>query len=115
MTVFTNKPQKYTDFILKELEVDHLFLKVIGSYAEYPMKPDSKGTLALFDVMQLHACDVLMVGDTDVDLHTGQQVGMDVALVDYGYWTPEEVQAIADQANYICSRFDELLEIVLTK
>lgn len=67
----TNKNEKVAKVILKKLDLLKYFKKVIGGDTFPRLKPDP---MAIFDIMKtdsLHANQLLMVGDTDIDIQFG--------------------------------------------
>lgn len=99
--VLTNKPQVYSDKILAGLGVAGLFSVAIGAEAGYPNKPDRAGGNAILAKLLVSAERALMVGDTIVDLHVAENVGMDCALNLDGFSTREEILALKGRARYL--------------
>lgn len=108
LAVFTNKPQIYTDRILAGLNVSGFFDVVLGSDNGYPNKPDPQGTRMILEKLGTTPGETLMVGDSDVDLKTAQNVGLDTALYLHGFSTPETILSLKNQTCLVFGHHDEL-------
>lgn len=112
MAVWTNKPQEYTDKILKGLQVEHYFQMILGAEGEYPNKPATEGTNAILNILDVQPHEALMIGDSIVDFQTAENIGMDCALNLNGFSTREEMMALKGQAKYLYEDLGFLLELV---
>lgn len=113
MSVFTNKPQKFTDKTLKGLKIEKYFDCALGAENGFPLKPDPQGTNFVLKKMGVNVAQTLMVGDSHVDLETAQNVGMDTALMEYGFLQKEDFKRLSQKAQYVCKKFNELKKIIL--
>lgn len=93
--VCTNKPQRITEFVLRELGVADRFGAVIGEIPALPRKPDPAMLRAVLDVLGVAAFDALMVGDSGSDVGTARALGVPVIVLRSGYGreAPEELGA----------------------
>lgn len=85
LSVLTNKPQRPTEAILEGLELRARFGDVIGGDTRFGRKPDPAGLLHLAGAAGVPPANVLMVGDSPIDLHTARAAGTRVCLVRYGF------------------------------
>lgn len=108
LAVFTNKPQIYTDRILEGLNVAGFFEVVLGSDNGYPNKPDPQGTRMILEKLGVAPSETLMVGDSDVDLKTAQNAGLDTALYLHGFSRPESILSLKNQTRLVFGHHDEL-------
>lgn len=108
MAIFTNKPQIYTDRILDGLGVTPYFQCVLGSDNGYPNKPDPTGTAMILKTFGVSARETLMVGDSDVDLMTAQNMDMDCALYLKGFSTRAQILSLAKQTKLVFDDFADL-------
>ncbi len=90
--VLSNKPDALTRTIVAGLFPDAGFRQVQGERPGLPRKPDPAAALALCGVLELAPAQVLLVGDSLVDLATAQRAGMPCASVLWGYSEDGELQ-----------------------
>lgn len=93
MAVCTNKLEKLSVRLLKNLGLHHYFVAVIGGDTLNVMKPNPKTVHAILEPLRIDPQDSLFVGDSETDLKTARAAGTAVALVDYGY-TPFSVSSL---------------------
>ena len=108
LSVLTNKPQNYTNVILRGLGIESLFSVISAATPSVVHKPDSKVTLDVVTRMKTQPEDTLMVGDSIVDLQTAENANLDCALVLYGFSPREEILSYQSRAEIILNQFDEL-------
>jgi phosphoglycolate phosphatase len=87
LAVCTNKPQKLTDIILRELDLAKYFDAIIGAREGLPAKPDPAGLHLALSQLGVEASQAVMVGDSDPDAEAGKAAGMRVILASFGYST----------------------------
>ena len=93
--VVTNKPQPFGPELLTRLGVAHYFTQIIGVGSSYPKKPDPASIFALMQQQDLEADDVLLVGDSPVDIETGRNAGVFTVIVAQGFAEYDAVRAAA--------------------
>ncbi|MBP7126436.1 HAD-IA family hydrolase [Myxococcota bacterium] len=109
LAVLTNKPLESTRRILQGLGLAPLFQAVRGGDSGPAMKPDPEALLDLLEETGWRPAEVLLVGDSDVDLETGSRAGVPVVRVRTGLWrtsrrTPDlEVATLAELSDRIAS------------
>lgn len=84
IAVDTNKQERPSK-ILCETRLPGLIDKVVGQSEKYPLKPAPD---AVFDLMREFGVkpeETLFVGDSEVDIQTGINAGVDVVSVDWGF------------------------------
>jgi phosphoglycolate phosphatase len=108
--VLTNKHLSASETILEKLAVRHCFSVVYGGNCFPEKKPDPMGVNKILDDFQVERGRALMVGDSRVDVQTGQNAGIATCGVTYGLssFTLPEVKP-----DYIIHQLPELLTIVL--
>jgi phosphoglycolate phosphatase len=84
MAVLTNKPVRFSRAILTGLEIDHYFRFVYGGNSFERKKPDPMGALVLSRDFVLAPAELMIVGDSDVDVLTARNAGMWACGVTYG-------------------------------
>ena len=91
--VFSNKPEGFVRDILSGLEHLHAFQSIIGGDSLDVKKPDPKGVFLLMEKFGLHPEEVVMVGDSAVDIETGKQAGVHNCAVTFGFGDPAALEA----------------------
>ncbi len=81
----TNKPQAFSDALLKEVGLDRYFEFIQGGDALPKGKPDPLPLLHAASRLGLAPRDCLMIGDSSNDALAARAAGMPVVLVGYGY------------------------------
>jgi phosphoglycolate phosphatase len=84
MAVLTNKPVRFSRAILEGLGVDRYFRFVYGGNSFETKKPDPMGAHAVAREFGVLPSEVMVVGDSDVDVLTARNAGMWACAVTYG-------------------------------
>lgn len=87
--VLTNKPHNIASFLIGHFFAEKMDI-CIGQTPTSISKPDSHCLDGLLQQMKLRKEDILYIGDTDVDMKTGCNVGIATAAACWGY-QPKEV------------------------
>ncbi len=82
--ICSNKPEDFVRQILVHLNSDRFFDAVIGGDTFKTRKPDPEGMHFLLDRYSLKPEQVLMVGDSALDIETGKKAGVHTCAVTYG-------------------------------
>ena len=83
----------------------------VGESAEVRRKPNPDAVLAALRHIGVEREDAIYVGDTEVDLQTARNAGMECASVDWGFRTREQLVEIG--AEHIFDTVQELEEYLL--
>ena len=83
----------------------------VGESAEVRRKPNPDAVLAALRHIGVEREDAIYVGDTEVDLQTARNAGMECASVDWGFRTREQLVEIG--AEHIFGTVQELEEYLL--
>lgn len=110
LCVVTNKP----DEAAKDM-VEHIFSKdyfdvVIGAQEGVPTKPDPTSTKMALNAVGCSAKDAIYFGDSDVDIKTAKNAGVEAVGVSWGYRSFENLfsqnpSIIIDEPKYISKLF----------
>ena len=92
MAVLTNKPVRFSNWILEGLGLARYFRYVYGGNSFEKKKPDPMGVEVLLRDLQAAPRETMMVGDSDVDVRTARNSGIWACGVSYGLGT-EGMQA----------------------
>jgi phosphoglycolate phosphatase len=101
--VLTNKPGGFARRIVEGLGVAPAFAQVIGG-DEGPRKPDPANLLRICAAFSVSKEEVLLVGDSAVDLSTGRAAGVRVCAVSWGFGE----RASLASADFLCDTAAEL-------
>ncbi len=101
--VLTNKPGGFARRIVEGLGLAPAFAQVIGG-DEGPRKPDPGNLLRICAALSVSKEDVLLVGDSAVDISTGRAAGVPVCAVSWGFGE----RASLASADFLCDSADEL-------
>lgn len=107
-SVLSNKPDQFTQVVVKKFFKNYEFAFVIGESADIPKKPDTKGVLFISQNLNLAPSQFLYVGDTSTDMKTAVTAKMHAVGALWGFRTKEEL--VASGAQTLISRPCELLE-----
>lgn len=87
MAVLTNKPVRFSSWILEGLGLLRHFKYVYGGNSFEKKKPDPVGVEVLLRDFQAIPQQAMMVGDSDVDVRTARNSGIWACGVSYGLGT----------------------------
>lgn len=87
MAVLTNKPVRFSTWILEGLGLLRYFRYVYGGNSFERKKPDPMGVEILLRDFQATPQQAMMVGDSDVDVRTARNSGIWACGVSYGLGT----------------------------
>ena len=110
LAVLTNKPRRFSEAILLGLGVRELFSGVIGGDDLPTQKPDPAGLHRLRLEAECEPRDVLMVGDSPVDLRTARNAGAEACAVVWGFVRADVLRA--EGASRLVERPSEIAALV---
>ncbi|MFA5749193.1 MAG: HAD family hydrolase [Bacilli bacterium] len=110
ISVLSNKPIADTKNIISYYFDNNMFDLVYGQIDGIPVKPDSALVNRIINSFFLKKEEVLFVGDSDVDMMTAKNAGIDSVFVSWGFRTYDDIKGIG--VNYIITDPLELLNIV---
>src|ERR1700681_354077 len=85
MAVLSNKPVNPSRDIMQALGLSDFFVRIYGGNSFATKKPDPLGIQTLLHETGVHADEVLMIGDSSVDVLTGRNAGLWTCGVSYGF------------------------------
>ena len=86
--VVTNKPDAPAKTLINEHFGDLIAL-TYGNVPNVPVKPDPTFVFKVMNELGVDAGDAVYIGDSDVDIRTGMNAGIDFLSVDWGFRTRE--------------------------
>jgi len=110
MAVLTNKPDEFTQVIVRKLLGQWQFAAVRGVGADGLKKPDPAGALAIAAALGILPAECLYVGDTNTDMQTSTAAGMFAVGATWGYRPAGEL--IAHGAKVLIDRPSQLLDLL---
>lgn len=111
MAVASNKYQAAVDKIISFYFPDIEFATIRGERQDYPRKPDPSVIFAILSQTPTAKEDVIMVGDSAVDIETARRACIESAGVTWGFPPVSELKEA--YADHIVSDTDELLQLII--
>ena len=108
--ILSNKPQMMTIEVVNNIFGENIFDIVQGQSEEIPPKPHQKGIQSIMKRLEVKAEECLYVGDSGVDMDTGNLAGIESVGVLWGFREKSELEA--HNATYIISDPLEILTII---
>ena len=109
MAVISNKPQEFTDLILKKLDLSDYFELAFGPEATVNKKPHPEPLLTALERMGAKPSEGVMIGDSPVDIEAARAAKMLVGVVTHGYVSKEVLNA--SDPDWLVDSLEELIDI----
>lgn len=107
LAVNSNKPNEFTNNLIKQHYPGNNFIAIIGSRKGIPYKPDPYSANEIVNLMGFKKSEVLYVGDSDGDVNTAKNAGLKCVGCLWGF---RDLKTLTDAgADYIISKPKELL------
>lgn len=110
LAVLSNKPHENTEFVINSLFGEGYFDVVQGQTDDLGAKPAPDGVFAIIKKLALQKEDILYVGDSWVDMDTGNAAGVKTVGVLWGFRGRQEL--LEHGADALIERPQELLELL---
>jgi phosphoglycolate phosphatase len=94
LAVLTNKPERHSRRILEGLGLAAHFRQLIGGDTLAVRKPDPAGLHRIAAGFGTSAPRLLLVGDSPIDAETARAAGAALALVSWGFGSPEQLAGL---------------------
>jgi len=108
--VVSNKPQEFTDFILKKLDLWDFFPVALGPEATVNKKPHPEPLLTALKRLGVQPQEAVMIGDSTVDIEAARAARMLVGVVTHGYGT-RDILSSADP-DWMVDSLADFIEIL---
>lgn len=110
VAVNSNKRDDYVKPLVSKYFENIPFEAAYGERKGIAKKPDPTGAIEIIELMELSKEEVLYIGDSDTDMITAKNAGIDGVGVTWGFRSYEELKK--NGAKYIVSDTNEILDIV---
>ncbi len=110
LAVNSNKRTDYAERLVAKLFPQVPFVGVFGEREGVPKKPDPAGALELCARMGLEPGEVIYAGDSNTDIQTGKNAGMETIGVSWGFRGAEELRRSG--ASYIAEKPSDISGII---
>lgn len=97
MSLYTNKPERFTRKILAGLELDRYFPELLGGDSLPSRKPEPPGVRLLAERLGVPVASTMLVGDSLVDAATARSSGCRFAFAEWGYADYDERSEVRDR------------------
>ncbi|MBU2495458.1 MAG: HAD family hydrolase [Candidatus Omnitrophota bacterium] len=94
LAVASNRPAETASLLIKILEIEVYFDRVLTGEEVSQPKPAPDILIALLDYFQVSREEAVYVGDMDIDAETGAAAGVKTVIVVTGSSTREEIEAV---------------------
>ena len=108
--VLSNKFHGFTEKIIELYFPDRKFSSVIGQKEGVPIKPDPTQVYEIIDKFKCDKDEVILIGDTKVDIETAKNAGIFSIGVTWGFRDKDEL--IESGADIIVDTPEEIREII---
>lgn len=113
LAVLSNKPHLQTVDVVASFFETGTFTHVQGQQEGIPRKPDPTAACMIAEKLCVDPSECVYVGDSDVDMQTGNAAGMETVGVTWGF-RPKEL-LIAHGAKHTIDVPEELISIIKEK
>lgn len=113
MAILSNKPDIFTQDIVRHYFGNELFAIVRGQTADLPRKPDPAGALLIARQLGIVPQEIVYVGDSATDMKTAVNAGMPAIGVTWGFRPEEELRACLPRL--IVNRPEQIAEWLWTQ
>ncbi len=107
--VLTNKGHERAVECVESVYGKNFFDQIIGEGNGIKVKPDPAGALLMAERFSLQPSSCLYFGDTNTDMKTGRNAGMDTVGVTWGFRDRQELEAF--EPKYIISHPREIQHV----
>lgn len=110
IAVVTNKPHESAVKMVETIFGKGYFNLITGAKDDVPKKPDPTTTKKTLEVLNCTACEAIFFGDSDVDVKTAKNAGIEAIACSWGFRSFESLlaqspSAIIDEPKYISKLF----------
>ena len=107
--VLSNKPDRQAVHVVSRIFGENIFDIVWGQKEGVPRKPDPSALLLMAEKLGADPSEIIYIGDSEVDVQTGQAAKVKTVLVSWGFRGPEDLRKAG--AEQIVNSTEEILKI----
>lgn len=108
--VVSNKPHAFTQELVKRMFGETIEL-AYGQRESVPTKPDPYTVEEVIRYFGIKKEECIYIGDTNVDIFTGKNAGVETVGVLWGFRSREEL--LSAGAEFVVERMDELRRVII--
>ena len=113
LAILSNKQQEYVDKLAEKLFRKGLFSRIVGMKSGIPGKPNPISMSRLLTDICVEPNESVYIGDSDVDILTAKNAGMEFIRVSWGYRSAEYLRQhgatiIVDDPNEILNEIRKM-------
>ncbi len=109
--VITNKPEGFSNEILRGLHIDSYFFRVIGADQKLPKKPAPDPVFEIMKSAGVRLDETVLIGDSAIDIETGKNAKIKTIAVTYGFSGADEIQHA--KPDFVLNDLTELIQCPL--
>lgn len=110
INLLTTKSQEQAELILKHFNIDKYFSVILGRQPQLKIKPDPDGIIYISEKLNISKKNILMIGDTEMDVLCGKNAGSFTCAVTYGYRDEEYLRSL--NPDFVINNLKMLKEII---
>ncbi len=110
LAVLSNKPHQTAEKVVRHFFGTDTFHCMFGQREGVPRKPDPAGVYEILKIMPHEKEDCLYIGDTAIDMNTGNSAGLETVGVLWGFRERTELEEAG--ADHIIEKPAELLALL---
>lgn len=110
LAVLSNKPHVQTQDVVATFFGNDIFASVQGQQEGIPRKPDPTAVFMIAEELNVMAEECVYIGDSDVDMQTGNAAGVTTIGVSWGFRSKDVLREHG--ATYIVDKAEEIISIV---
>ncbi len=107
--VLTNKPENQSTDIINLLGISKYIKKIIGPDTYKSPKPNPIGVYKIKESQNCNDEDMILIGDTEVDIETAKNANITSIAVTYGYRSKTELSQM--QPDYFIENIKEIVSL----
>lgn len=112
LNINTNKDSNTAKLVVSKYFAEICFKNIIGQSSNLKKKPDPGGINLILKDLNIPPDNSVYIGDTEVDIMTAQNAGINAILVSWGYRTRKEL--IDNGATIVVENTEELKSVLLS-
>lgn len=110
INLLTTKSQEQAELILKHFNIDKYFSVILGRNSDLKIKPAPDGIIYISEKLNININNILMIGDTEMDVLCGKNAGSLTCAVTYGYRDEEYLRSL--NPDFVIHNLKMLKEII---